>query len=412
MQPTMAVVAPVLLGIAAFVVVRHLLVRLLWGPITQPDHNQEKCRAGGNRVSSDGHSPSGIVRVIRLTDDGEFADRCELTDVLYEIRNPKKSELVVWYIHGWKHNAGDRDADLRAFRLLVDALENQQRELGENRRHVVGIYIGWDGAVGPWFLRSLTFWNRKRAADRISQSAVLTRIFASTKFARMEAGNDITSRDLTIMIGHSFGARILYNATCQVLLDEVQRRHPGRRKASYAEIKGQVDLIMLLNPAFEASMFSAMHAIRRTQWSEAIGLEQKPLLLAISTNNDRATGWAFPVGQYLEFATRKRQCVTLGNYDDYVTHTLNAVSEPDSASPDGFWFDRFTASGLQLKQKEDCKQPGNPFIVARTTPDIIDGHSKIWTEPLRNWVICFLRRLQDPAVVSAIPSGRSSFLSP
>jgi len=31
-----------------------------------------------------------------------------------------------------------------------------------------------------------------------------------------------------------------------------------------------------------------------------MGLEQKPLLLAISTNNDRATGWAFPVGQYLE----------------------------------------------------------------------------------------------------------------
>lgn len=196
MQPTMAVVAPVLLGIAALVVVRHLLVRLLWGPITQPDDNQEKCRAGGNRVPSDGHSPSGIVRVIRLTDDGEFADRCELTDVLYEIRNPKKSELVVRYIHGWKHNAGDRDADLRAFR---------------------------------------------------------------------------------IMIGHSFGARILYTATCQVLLDEVQRRHPGRRKASYAEIKAPVDLIMLLNPAFEASMFTAMHAIRPTQWSEAIGLEQKRL---------------------------------------------------------------------------------------------------------------------------------------
>ena len=104
--------------------------------------------------------------------------------------------------------------------------------------------------------------------------------------------------------------------------------------------------------------------------------------------------------------------MTLGNYDPYVKHTLKAVSEAASASPDGFWFDRFTASGLQLKQKENCKQPGNPFIVARTTSDIIDGHSKIWTEPLRNWVICFLRRLQEPAVVSAIPSGRSSFLSP
>lgn len=409
----MAVVGSVLLAIAAFVLVHQLLVRLLWRPITEPDVDQDKCRPGGNRVRSDGHSPSGHVRVIRLTDDGEFADRCELTDVLYEIRNPKKSELVVWYIHGWKHNAHDHDSDLQAFRMVIEALDREQRELGENGRHVLGVYIGWDGAVGPSSLRNLTFWNRKRAADRISQSAVLTRIFASTRYARMEAREELTSNDLTIMIGHSFGARILYSATSQVLLDEVQRRHPGRRKAAYAEIKGPVDLIMLLNPAFEASMFTAMHAIRRTQWSEAIGREQKPLLLAISTDNDRATGWAFPVGQYLEFATRKRQCVTLGNYESYVTHTLKAVPESDGASPDGFWFDRFTASGLQLQQKEECKQPGNPFIVARTTSDIIDGHSEIWTEPLRNWVICFLRRLQDPATVAAaIPSGRSSYPTP
>src|SRR6185503_9131783 len=135
----------------------------------------------------------------------------------------KKSELVVWYIHGWKHNAHDHDSDLQAFRMVIEALDREQRELGENGRHVLGVYIGWDGAVGPSSLRNLTFWNRKRAADRISQSAVLKRIFASTSYARMEAREELTSNDLTIMIGHSFGARILYSATSQVLLDEVQR---------------------------------------------------------------------------------------------------------------------------------------------------------------------------------------------
>jgi hypothetical protein len=395
----MGSVGSVALVTAAVVIVRYVLVPLLWAPITQPDDNQDECPPGGSHLTSTTHSRSGIVRVIRLTDDGEFADRCELTDVLFEIRNPEKSELVVWYVHGWKHNAREDDSDFKAFRMLIEALDSQQRELGANGRHVVGVYIGWDGAVGASFLQNLTFWNRKRAADRISQSAVLTRIFASAKYARRQAKAEFTSRDLTIMMGHSFGARILYSATSQVLIDEVQRRHPGRTGGSYAPIAGQVDLILLLNPAFEASMFTAMHAIRRSKWWEAINQEQKPLMLAIATDNDWATGRAFPLGQYLEFARRKRQRVTLGNYEAYITHTLTAASKSYGSLTSTFWFDRFWASGLELRQKEGCKQPGNPFIVARTTSDVIDGHNGIWTEPFRNWVICFLRRLEDPAFV-------------
>lgn len=58
-------------------------------PRGQPDPNQDECRKGGSQLGKRNYSASGIVRVIRLTDDGEFVDRCELTDAIYEVRNRK-----------------------------------------------------------------------------------------------------------------------------------------------------------------------------------------------------------------------------------------------------------------------------------------------------------------------------------
>jgi hypothetical protein len=390
----------VLLVVVALGALRYWILPVLWKPVTEPGANQDECPAGGSHLSATEHSPSGVVRVIRLTDDGEFADRCELTDAIYEIRNYKAPELIVWYIHGWKHNAGRDDSDFRYFKQLIQDLDEQQRQLREgDRRHVVGIYVGWDGAVGPVPLRNLTFWNRKRAADRISRSSVLTKIIAATKYARKQVGEEITARDLTIMVGHSFGARILYTATSQVLIDEVQRRHPGYVDSSYRVIEGPADLILLLNPAFEASMFTAMHSVRRPdskQW-ERIDPRQHPLLLAIATENDWATGTAFPLGQRLEFATRDRQRQTLGNYKEYITHSLQDMKlSNDSSARSTFWYDRFEAAGLQLLRTSN-RQPGNPFVVARTTSDIIDGHNGIWGKTLRSWMIGFLRELQQRA---------------
>ena len=123
-----------------------------------------------------------------MTDDGEFVNRCEFTDAVYEVRNSKnESELIVWYVHGWKHNAKASDSDLKYFKELIGELTKREAEPEAiSRRRVVGIYVAWDAAIGPSMLvlRDLTFWNRKRAADRISQSAVLIKIMAAAKHAR------------------------------------------------------------------------------------------------------------------------------------------------------------------------------------------------------------------------------------
>lgn len=395
----MTVSTVVALLIVALGAVWYWILPSLWEADTEPDANQDHCRDGGSALSKDDtRSESGVVRVIRLTDDGEFVDRCELTDAIYEIRNCEESELIVWYIHGWKHNADSQDSDRKHFEEFVKKLAEKQSDDGDRRR-VVGIYIGWDGAVGPAFLRNLSFWNRKRAADRISQSAVLTKIFAATKYARTQKGRDITAKDLTIMIGHSFGARILYTATSQVLIDEVQRQHPGMLKSSYGVIAGPADLILLLNPALEASVFTAMHSVRRpaSNWWESINARQQALLLVISSENDWATGKAFPFGQRLAFARKERQRKTIGNYRDYVTHSLQTARSSDGSAPtDNFWYDHFEGDGLRLLRTADS-HPGNPFMVARTTPAIIDGHNGIWGEDLWKWMIGYMLELHKRA---------------
>lgn len=397
------------LVIVVFVVVRYWLLRALWKPVTEPDKNQQECdcKAKGHIHLSKTYAPSReyAVRAIKLTDDGEFADRCELSDAIYEIRNYRAPELIIWYIHGWLHNAEPGDSHLTEFGKLIRELNEQQRNLDEkHRRRVVGVYVGWDAAVGPAFLQRLTFWNRKRAADRISQSSVLTKIIAATKHARKQKGKEITSRDLTIMIGHSFGARILYTATCQVLINEVQRQHPGEVGVNYGLVEeGPADLILLLNPALEASVFTAMHSIRRPEWWETINKGQRPLLLAIASENDQALGWAFKWGQRLEFARRDRhrQYLALGHYEDYTTHRLQRMK---SRGRKTFWYDDFEAAGLRLEllpkvdpDGKDITQPGNPFLVAQTTSDIINGHGEIWGKDLKNWLIGFLSELQKQA---------------
>jgi hypothetical protein len=99
--------------------------------------------------------------------------------------------------------------------------------------------------------------------------------------------------------------------------------------------------------------------------------------------------------------------VTLGNYMDYVTHSLQRVkSSNDSSAANSFWYDRFETGGIQLLRTAE-RQPGNPFLVARTTSDIINEHGGIWEEDLRNWIIGFLREVQKAASESSRPRGLS-----
>ena len=369
----------------------------------RPDANQHECtRESARALAAERQSKplplpvdrGARLQVVRLTDDGELHNRCEWTQALSSLKADSafpKGTITVMFVHGWKHNAEPRDDNLRNFTQLLDSLRAREARATSDRR-VVGLYLAWSGrrsSVGP--LNNFTFWGRKRAADRIAQSAIVTKFVGAVDNIRRQRENP---NDRVVYAGHSFGARLLYNAVAQLSIHRSQLAHPGSGN-EFALFDAAGDLVLLVNPAFEAQLFTALDGLSRQRYRFAAA--QRPLLVSISAENDAATGKAFPIGQWLGRTWNAKRRITLGTYKDYQTHTLRpaasvtlAATAPDGArlAPAGFWFDHFcnaAATRVCLEQLDAAsmprsqeKVPGNPFIVAKASKAIVNGHGGIW----------------------------------
>jgi hypothetical protein len=383
------------------------------------DENQSKCPAhlhenrklyGSDPSDSSTPRPSGNVvpMRIRFTDDGEKVNRCEETNIFQELKSNKDPQVIVLYVHGWKHNAGYDslgennkrvigDSDWKEFMNFLGQLRAYE-ETTSSPRQVVGIYVGWNGqATTVPILEEFTFWSRKGAADRLTQSAALTKFLGQIRHIRDMVHQP---RDLVVFIGHSFGARILYSATAGLLLYDSQMKHPGYMGGQYGIIKSPADLVVLLNPAFEAHRYTAFESLVRSE--ESFASQQLPLLLTIATTNDWATGSAFPLGQVFGFEFRTRQRTTLGNFSPYFTHRLlpraKLAAEPSTqlGLP---WFDSFCASDVCMEKNSDTVKrtipSGLPFIVATTDKDVLDGHNGVWKGNFLRWLSAFIVNLDS-----------------
>lgn len=379
--------------------------------------------------------PTSSLKIIRLTNLGEFAERCELADVLYELNwgradqighapaeydhsAPKLPKLAVLYIHGWKHGAKEDDDNRVKFGELVDRLREKHR--GE--KYVVGIYVSWNASTDlPEPLESLSFWVKKNDADRISQGGAVTKIVSSIGAAIRKNGHDEF-----IAIGHSFGARMLYSATAQGLVNQAAFAHPGYSRGEYEPFRGVADAIILLNPAFEASRYTVLDDLTRS--GENFTAKQKPLMVIISSEGDWATKWAFPVGQWLDLANTARERMTIGNYRSYRSHTLEISNGTncDPIGPPGM-SESFDKAGLCLKRvrreeadklshdggnkARETYQSFNPFIVASTPADVIASHGDVWNTRFRGWLFELVAALEDRAPApTPDPNDRTSSL--
>jgi hypothetical protein len=406
----MSVQVEVALLAGAFAAVLGFLIVPLWLNRNDLPHgaDQNKCKYRPDSPDDPRNiaRPDGSIKVIRLTNSGEFVDRCELTNALYELnwdwpipsgsygakrRSGSQSlpKLAILYIHGWKHDASNDDSDLKNFSELVVRLRVRHPQ-----KYVVGIYIGWNATAGlPSVLENISFWVKKSNADRIAQSAVVTKIVSA--IGSIIKG-DPSRGDQFIAIGHSFGARILFSATAQSLVYQTERAHPRFPGGEYRIVEGAADAVILLNAAFEASRYSSIDDIRRKD--EKFKGTQTPLLIAVSTENDWATRRAFPVGQWLGSRRSERELATLGNYEPFFTHTLLRSDRANPINAQAL-SEEFHAAGLSLTrlrfdESSSVFQAYNPFIVARTTSAVIDGHNGIWAESFMNWLADFITALE------------------
>jgi hypothetical protein len=172
-------------------------------------------------------------------------------------------------------------------------------------------------------------------------------------------------------------------------------------------IEGSADAVILLNPAFEASRYTAIDDITRKD--ERFKASQPPLLISVSTDNDWATKRAFPIGQWLGLSRSQRELSALGNYRPYFTHTLALAADGSAAvSDEAHMTEHFTAAGLCLTRvsrgaARRVVQAHNPFIVARTTKAAIDGHNGIWAQNFRVWLAELISALERRNEQKKIP---------
>ena len=373
---------------------------------TSPDRVQYRCTPDATKGRHDpvrDPRPSGTLKVIHLTNAGEFVDRCELSDALYDLnwdraysrrRPPVKSDakslskLAVLYVHGWRHDGEPDDGDVQAFRALLEKL----RDRYAGKKNVVGIYVAWNALSGFGVLDYLTFWSKKAVADRIAQSAVVTKIVSSVG-AMMDRATD--NPDQFIAIGHSLGARMLFAATAQSLIMATENAHPGYDTGTYKLVRGAADIVVLLNPAFEATMYTAVNDFMRNE--EFFRPDQLPLIVTISTTDDWVTKTAFPIGQWLSSARSPRETTAVGNYDAYITHTLLPAKDGKCRANDADMTETYLMDGLCLRRSDHqvgrIVQTHNPFLVVRTVPSVIRGHGGIWSAAFSTWLFDALSSL-------------------
>lgn len=381
------------------------------------------------------------------------------------IKNSAKEDLnIILYVHGWNHHSGNDDDDVKQFRKLLNLQSEAEYSIAEQDgskkpRKVIGIYVGWEGKhldLPSWALAP-TFWTRKAAALRVSRGSVLE------LFSRLQAlqrhyngpnespncrsspnkkGVTEQCRIRSLMVGHSFGAWILYSAVAGALIETLSEKRDVITSLNadndLAQIRRPADLIVLINPAFEAVRYEPLHRASLAYHSPTA---QPPLLITVTSSSDSLTRSVFPIGralntffQLLERASSNEQSTAMSNTHGHIarliTHRLvrkvgacpewitpemisngnetarrtvigkNTHIERNNASQ---FYKNWTEQGLlrrgwvrdfcghtQLEQltteSSENIDPNTPVWNIVTGPEIIDGHSDIMQDSFLNFI--------------------------
>ena len=324
--------------------------------------------------------------------------------------------VTLVFIHGWHHNAHDNDCNVNEFRGMVERTYDvfaHQRPDGKDWR-VVGVYVGWRGeAVDVPVLKYSTILDRRYAAEHVAKGSV-RELFAELRQLELEQSGPGDRRVRTIIVGHSFGGLIVFNALSQAVVNELVSTKPRPLPTSGSDIKCEPlkgagpplwpDQMVLINPAFEASRFEALHHAARLD-NGCRYLPERPRLLSVTADNDWATGSAYTafrwVGTlfegYNDMASKAEDDVerdanhhTVGFVKRYQTHRLSLRTDGQQSYVESK-FAPAAGTGIEV-------DPNTPLWVLRAPPEIVDGHDgflysrhegKLIPKPyLLDWLLC------------------------
>lgn len=302
---------------------------------TDPEHR------GKVATHSVERHPEFTLGFVEFDDQGDYWSRTQV-DTLRQViadearRSAGHGVLMVVFVHGWKHNAAVCDENVACFREVLQSLYNLERlrsaESALPPRRIIGVYAGWRGlSVTPPGLKELSFWTRKNTAHRVGRGQILELLTTLEELRnRLNTAGEADSK--LIIVGHSFGAAATYSAISSLFLERLTRSNMEADVGNGdSRADGFGDLVLLVNPAFEASLYSGMHELSLAH--EAYSPRQPAVLFVISSETDTATGKAFPIGRSIstvfqrtrDSEQRKALKTSLGNYAPYRTHTAEKL---------------------------------------------------------------------------------------
>jgi len=290
-------------------------------------------------------SDTSLLGFVEFDDQGWLWNRKQLDVVMDRLRQEEARQrlMIITFVHGWQHNARYDDTNVEMIRKNLRVLNRLERRSaqkeGRTARRVVGVYAGWRGrSLKTPGLDNVTFWERKNTAHEVGRGG-LCELFLRLEDLRntsriLHAGEKDQTR--LIIIGHSFGGAATYSALAAILaeraiqtIDEQGRGHPPR---------GFGDLLMLINPAFEAARYGVLQDIAVHQTY----LTSNLVNLAIFTSKtDDATKVAFPIGRHVSTLfdkyqspfERKANRTAVGHFHPYITHDLISTTAAQTQKP-------------------------------------------------------------------------------
>lgn len=365
---------------------------------------------------------------IEFDDQGQLHDRKQLSyliDDLYS-RADNNSLLIVVFVHGWQHNAQHNDRFVHNFHETLRMLSQEESQAARlemrKTRQIAGVYLGWRGrSLDIPGINATTFWERKNTAHTVGRGGVaevLSRLeeIRNLKIS-MDHTNPITQTRLVI-IGHSFGGAIVFTALSQILMERfVQTKGPV---GVASDVRGFGDLVVLLNPAFEATQF-LNHRLMSNERGHYFD-SQYPVLAVLTSESDWATKYAFWAGRavstlfntykdikYVNKTTNTEEIISegsanrtaIGHFKPIETHFLEY--KPDAKAED----DMVTYQRVKKEWSEDA--PGNtvefnysilhhqnnsvshnPYLIIQADKRIIPNHSDIFSNEVGDFIRNFI----------------------
>lgn len=388
----------------------------------------KSCMAIGEDCSASAwqkhHNKDGTeysLAFIEFDDQGLLWHRSQMETVETRIAELASSGdlLMVVFVHGWKHDAAHDDPNIKTFRSALANLASAEGRIstlgGSKPRQLVGVYLGWRGdSISLPVLKQLTFWDRKKTAQQVGHGGVtevLSRLELIKRTKDVLAGGRSNTR--LIVVGHSFGGAVVFTALGQLLVNRFV--HTTGPTGVASDIEGFGDLVVLINPAFEALLFTPLSDLSIGRGSYFAS--QLPRIAVLTGEADDATRTAFPIGRWfstvLEHDTlmHRRNAVTgevevidggaaartaVGHFEPYRTHRLLPldqrqdeelqVRETEKAVSSFLrtsraWRDDSPGSRIEFSTsvlvRSDDSAGRNPYLVVYVDGDIIRHHNDI-----------------------------------